>query len=212
MLFHILNVITAYRPNYLSKKIKKETKEIHDKIEKHSFFLDLIARDLPDFKYALYLQNLLPIYKAVEMFLFTNNNNNEIVQSRKIEEDLKLYSRHLNLKFDLPQYKFYSEWLEYFFNKEDFYKKTELYVRWLADLYGGQIIKKYLRFGNKYEFKNVRGDIQQVRKQIEEDLTDTNVDRFIEETKKTYQFHTDIVNKIYECTEESLRNAQSQIR
>lgn len=209
MLFHLIKVITAYKPNHLSKKIKKETKEIHDKIEKHPFFLDMIQKELPEYKYAIYLQNLAPIYKGVEMFLFQNNTNNDIVQSKKIEEDLRLYSAHLKLKFDLPQFKFNGEWLEHFFSKEDFYKKTELYVRWLADLYGGQIIKRYHRFGNKYVFTNVRASIQQVRKQIEEDLTEKNVDRFIEETKKTYQYHTDIVNKIYECTEESLRNAQN---
>jgi len=209
MLFHLIKVITAYKPNHLSKKIKKETKEIHDKIEKHPFFIDMIQRDLPDYKYAIYLQNLAPIYKGVEMFLFINNKNNDIIQSRKIEEDIRLYKSHLNLNFDLPLFKFNKEWLDYFFSKEDFFKKTELYVRWLADLYGGQIIKKYNRFGNKYQFVDVRKSIQQIRKQIEEGLTEANVDKFIEETKKTYQFHTDLVNKIYECTEESLRNAQN---
>jgi len=208
MLLHILNVITAYRPNYLSKKIKKETKEIHDKIEKHPFFLDLINRELPDYKYAIYLNNLFPIYKGVEMFLFKKNFNNDIVQSKKIEEDLRLYKSFLNLNIDLPKFKFYDDWLNYFFSKDDFYKKTELYVRWLADLYGGQIIKRYLRFGNKYVFTNVRKDIQQVRKQIEDSLTEENVDKFIVEVKKTYQFHTEIIDKIYDCTEESLRNAQ----
>jgi len=208
MLLHILNVITAYRPNYLSKKIKKETKEIHDKIEKHPFFLDLINRELPDYKYAIYLNNLFPIYKGVEMFLFKKNLNNDIVQSKKIEEDLRLYKSFLNLNIDLPKFKFYDDWLNYFFSKDDFYKKTELYVRWLADLYGGQIIKRYLRFGNKYVFTNVRKDIQQVRKQIEDSLTEENVDKFIVEVKKTYQFHTEIIDKIYDCTEESLRNAQ----
>jgi len=208
MLFHLLNVITAYKPNHLSKKIKKETKEIHDKIEKHPFFIDLISRELPDYKYAIYLNNLYPIYKGVEMFLFSRNSNNDIVQSKKIEEDLKLYKSFLNLNIDLPKFKFYDDWLNYFFSKEDFYKKTELYVRWLADLYGGQVIKRYLRFGNKYVFTNVRKDIQQVRKQIEDDLTEENVDKFIEEVKKTYQFHTEIIEKIYDCSEESLRNAQ----
>ena len=142
------------------------------------------------------------------MFLFSRNSNNDIVQSKKIEEDLKLYKSFLNLNIDLPKFKFYDDWLNYFFSKEDFYKKTELYVRWLADLYRGQVIKRYLRFGNKYVFTNVRKDIQQVRKQIEDDLTEENVDKFIEEVKKTYQFHTEIIEKIYDCSEESLRNAQ----
>lgn len=208
MLFHMLNVITAYRPNSFSKKIKKETKTIHDNIESHPFFIDLINKDLPDYKYALYLQNLSPIYKSVEMFLFRNNASSDIVQSKKVEDDIRQYRNHLNLNFDLPQFKYNDKWLKYFFSKNDFFKKSELYVRWLADMYGGQIIKRYLKFGSKYNFYNVRQSIQTIRKQIEKDLNQNNVDQFIEEVNKTYQFHIDLVNNVYECTEESLRDAQ----
>lgn len=197
MLFHLINVITAYRPNYLSKKIKKETKQIHDEIEGHPFFKDLLSGNLSDFKYAIYLKNLYPIYKAVEMFVFKNNNNSDIVQSRKIEEDLREYKSHLNLDLDDPKYKFYNEWLDAFFLKNSFLKKTELYVRWLADMYGGQIIKRYLRYTKKYEFANVRLCIQKIRKQIEEDLNYSNVDEFIQGVKETYKFHYDLVEKIY---------------
>ena len=74
MFFHLLNVITAYKPNKFSKQIKKATKEKHDAIESHPFMRAMIDGSLSDFKYAVYLANLLPIYKAVEMFLFTKNN------------------------------------------------------------------------------------------------------------------------------------------
>ena len=196
MLLHLLNVITAYRPNEFSKKIKKETKIKHDNIEKHSFFQDMISGDLDDFKYAVYLANLLPIYKAVEMFLFINNNNNDIVQSKKVQNDLNNYSKHLNFNFNDSSLLFYNSWLSYFFTKDDFYKKTELYTRWLADMYGGQIIKRNIRFNSKYDFDNLRDNIKIIRKLIEKDLDSTNVDKFIEEVNKTYDFHKDLVEKI----------------
>lgn len=208
MLLHMLNVITAYSPNKLSKKIKKQTKTVHDHIESHPFFMDLINKDLPDYKYALYLQNLSPIYKSVEMFLFQNNMSSDIVQSKKVEDDIRQYRNHLNLNFDLPQFKFNAKWLQHFFSKDDFFKKTELYVRWLADMYGGQIIKRYLRYGSKYDFHSVRHSIQTVRRHIEKDLNESNVDQFIVEVNKTYEFHIDLVNNVYACTEESLQDAQ----
>ena len=117
MLFHLLNVITAYTPNKFSKQIKKATKQRHDAIESHPFMQAMIDGSLSDFKYAVYLANLLPIYKAVEMFLFTKNLNPHIVQSKKILDDLSSYSQILNFKFDLescPQINFTNEWMMYF--------------------------------------------------------------------------------------------------
>ena len=210
MLFHLLNVITAYKPNKFSKQIKKATKEKHDAIESHPFMRAMIDGSLSDFKYAVYLANLLPIYKAVEMFLFTKNNNSNIVQSKKILEDLSSYSQILNFKFDLencPQICFNTEWLKYFLSKSDFFKKVELYIRWLADMYGGQIIKKNITFTKKYEFNNLRQCIQQVRQQIEDGLDETNVDQFIEEVNKAYEFHHKLADKIHECSEQSIREA-----
>lgn len=198
MLFHLLNVITAYKPNQFSKKIKKETKEKHDKIERHTLFRDMISGELHDFKYAVYLTNLMPIYNGVEMFLFKNNNNNDIVQTKKIDRDLENYKRLLNFNFNDSSLMFYNSWLTYFFSKDDFYKKTELYTRWLADMYGGQIIKRNIKFNSKYEFTNLRENIKFIRKLIEQDLDSSNVDKFIEEVNKTYDFHKDLADKIEE--------------
>jgi heme oxygenase len=210
MLFHLLNVITAYTPNKFSKQIKKATKQRHDAIESHPFMQAMIDGSLSDFKYAIYLANLLPLYKAVEMFLFTNNLNPHIIQSKKILQDLSSYSQILNFKFDLqscPQINFNNEWLMYFLSKSDFYKKVELYIRWLADMYGGQILKRNITFTNKYEFTNLRQCIQQVRQQIEQGLDETNVDVFIAEVNKAYEFHHKLADKIHECSEQSIRDA-----
>lgn len=206
MLFHIINVITAYRPNYLSKKIKKETKEIHDKIEKHPFFFDLVTGQLSDYKYVIYLNNLYPIYKAVEVYFLSNKNvKEELLQSNKIEKDIREYCRLLNVDVSSPDLYFTQKWLDYFLQKENFLKKAELYIRWLADMYGGQVIKKKVKFGNKYEFNNLREDIKFIRSFLEEDLTDNNVDKFIEEVKKSYQFHYDLVNQIYDNIKEPVQ-------
>jgi len=202
MLLHLLNVLTAFRPNQFSKKLKKETKEIHDKIEKHPFFIDLLSGNLPDYKYAIYLYNLSPIYSSVEMYFFKNTINSDYVRSKAVIQDLQNYNKTINL--DYNKFNFNSEWIEYFFHKSLFFKKTELYVRWLADMYGGQFLKKKVKYSSKYEFVNLRKSLKEVRLLIEEGLNETNIDAFIRETKRTYEFHSKILDKIYELTEESL--------
>jgi len=198
MLLHLLNVITAYRPNHLSKKIKKETKQAHNSIEKHPFFFDLVTGQLDNYKYLVYLNNLYPIYKAVEVYFFGGKRFKfDLIQSEKIEKDIREYSNLLNVDVNKPELIFTSEWLDYFIKKDLFLKKAELYIRWLADMYGGQIIKKKVKFGSKYEFKNLRDDIKFIRTYLEEDLTEQNVYPFIEEVKKTYHFHKDLVDNIY---------------
>lgn len=196
MLWHLLKVITAYKPNKYSKKIKLETKSLHDEIEAHPFFKSLLDGTLSDELYYIYLFNLLPIYKSVEHFVIGDNLTSDLRQSIKIRKDMIEYSKlYPNVRLDASNF-FCNEWLNYYYSKDDFYKKSELYIRWLADLYGGQILKKKVRFGNKYEFKDVRDSIKKVRKIIEKDLDSSNVDKFIEEVNKAYSFHKQLADKL----------------
>lgn len=205
MFLHLIKVLTAYKPNEFSKKIKKQTKVKHDHIESHPFIKEMLNGELPDFKYAVYLNNLLPIYKGVEMFLFNKRNtNSDIVQSKKILNDINNYSNFLNVDLNQDHLLFYRDWLNYFTSKNDFYKKSELYIRWLADMYGGQIIKKNIRFGSKYDFVDIRSDIKFVRQLIEDGLNSQNVDSFIEEVNISYDHHYKLVERVYDATIEPL--------
>jgi heme oxygenase len=205
MLLHLIKVLTAYKPNEFSKKIKKQTKVKHDQIESHPFIKEMLSGELTDFKYAVYLNNLLPIYKSVEMFLFNKRNtNSDIVQSKKIINDINNYSNFLNIDLNQDHLLFYRDWLNHFTTKNDFYKKSELYIRWLADMYGGQIIKKNIRFGSKYDFVDIRGDIKFVRQLIEDNLNSQNVDSFIDEVNTSYDYHYKLVERVYDATIEPL--------
>ena len=206
MLLHLIKVLTAYKPNEFSKKIKKRTKVKHDQIESHPFIKEMLSGELSDFKYAVYLNNLLPIYKGVEMFLFNKRNaNSDIVQSKKILNDINSYANFLNVNLDQSHLLFYHDWLNHFTSKNDFYKKTELYIRWLADMYGGQIIKKNIKFGSKYDFVDIRGDIKFVRQLIEDNLNSQNVDSFIDEVNTSYDYHYKLVERVYDATIEPIQ-------
>ena len=196
MLWHLLKVITAYKPNKFSKHVKQATKTLHDEIESHPFFKSMIDGSLSDEQYYIYLFNLLPIYKSVEHFVLNDHLNSDLRQSVKIQKDIIEYSKicsHVRLDGDVF---FCNEWLERFNSKDKFFKKAELYIRWLADLYGGQILKKNIKFVNKYAFKDVRKCIKTVRKLIEKDLNESNVEKFIEEINIAYAFHKRLADKI----------------
>lgn len=200
-IFHLINVITAFKPNKYSKILKEKTKEDHDKIEQHPFFRDLLNGTLPDVKYAYYLANLLPIYELVEKEFFNNITDKSLLQSEKIKKDLENYSNLLGKKIDNSCYYYSHAWVIHFTQKNRLYKKADLYVRWLADMYGGQFLKKKVKFGDKYKFKNLRKNIKFVRQLIEEDLNDDTLEKFIDEVKTIYMLHNFTISHIYQYVE-----------
>jgi len=195
MLFHILNVITAHRPNKVFKKIKEKTKAKHDNIESHPFIVSMIDGSLDHSKYAIYLANLLPIYQIIENEFLTDFINTDIIQSKKIINDIEGYNKFLNNDFFNKDI-FINEWLHHLKNKERVLKKSDLYIRWLADMYGGQIIKRNIKFNSKYDFVNLRWSIKTIRQILEEDVTLDNVDKFIEEVNKSYEYHHTLADKL----------------
>ena len=201
MLLHLINVITAHRPNKFARQLKKATKKLHDTVECHTFFKDLIGGELPDYKYALYLKNICPIYKAVEMFLFKNLNS-DLVQSTKIYNDFYNYKKDLYNVIDLESesYDFYKQYLDIFLTKSNFLKQADLYVNWLADLYGGQILKNKVKYNERYTFYSVRKDIKFIRTFLEKDMNNENIESLIDSVNKAYIFHLELLNKIYDTS------------
>lgn len=200
-IFHLLNIITAYKPNKYSKILKERTKEEHDKVEQHPFFRDLLNGTLPDLKYAFYLANLLPIYELVEKEFLGNVPDKTLLQSEKIKKDLENYSKLLNRKIDNSTYYYSHAYVLHFKQKSRIFKKTDLYVRWLADMYGGQFLRKKVKYGEKYKFTSLRKNIKFIRKLIEEDLNDDTLEKFIEEVKIAYMLHNFTLTHIYQYVE-----------
>ena len=72
-------------------------------------------------------------------------------------------------------------------------------------MYGGQIIKKNIRFRSKYDFVDIRGDIKFVRQLIEDNLNSQNVDSFIDEVNTSYDYHYKLVERVYDATIEPIQ-------
>jgi heme oxygenase len=189
-ILHLLNVITAYKPTPFAKGVKLATKVEHDRIEKHPFVDNLIAGKLTDAQYACYLLNLIPIYESIERHL---NLCGDLLRSNIMRSDLLKYQKSLGPLGDMY---FYHEWLENINSANKLTTISNFYIRWLGDLYGGQILAKNIKFNQHLKFKNVRHSIRQARDLIE--LNAKNQDtEFVSLIKKAYSFNYDLVDNLY---------------
>lgn len=189
-ILHLINVITAYKPTPFAKNIKHATKLEHDNIEKHPFVDSLIKGKLSDNQYACYLLNLAPIYEAIENKL---NLSNGLKRSHLIRQDLEKYIKAIGPLGDMF---FYHNWLQSLFNKDSFSVTSDFYIRWLGDLYGGQILAKNIRFNDHLKFKNVRYSIRQARGLIETNAKKREKE-FVSLIKESYSYNYKLVDKLH---------------
>jgi heme oxygenase len=194
--FHLINVITAYKSTEYSKLIRSSTKQKHDLIESHPFFKRLIKGNLDNEAYVAYLFNLSYIYREIEQNFYSEINDMDLIQTKKILQDIESYKKFLKLDSDIFCVSFYNDWLNHIKSKPKFFRKTDLYIRWLADMYGGQIIMRKVKFGTKYIFKDLRNKIKKLRHFIEQGLNHNNIQNFIEEINNSYDLHYKLVDKL----------------
>ena len=124
--FHLINVITAYKSTEYSKLIRSSTKQKHDLIESHPFFKRLIKGNLDNEAYAAYLFNLSYIYREIEQNFYSEINDMDLIQTKKILQDIESYKKFLKLDSDIFCVSFYNDWLNHIKSKPKFFRKTDL--------------------------------------------------------------------------------------
>ena len=193
-ILHLLNVITAYRPTPFAKKLKAETRKKHDEIESHPFVRKLILGTISDEEYFSYLENLYPIYSIVESHLLSSEGYKPLRRTAQISDDVRAYQLLLNVN---STYKIFSKgWIESCMQKDYFGLTSEFYIRWLGDLYGGQIMGKNFKYSSMLRFKNVRSCIKLARHLIENTAA-SRQDEFIENVKQSYNKNIELVENLY---------------
>lgn len=134
----------------LSKRLYEETKSAHEQVESMSFILSLRDQKLLEKEYVQYLADLKVVYEALEECMRSNLD----IPSIKVLYDDKL-CRKKSLETDLKS--FQAEGchpteaaMDYVRHLKDLAKKTPFlllahaYVRYMGDLSGGRMMKKFV--------------------------------------------------------------------
>ena len=188
---HLINVITAYRPTAFARRVKLETKANHDAIEQHPFIDLIIKGKMTDLQYAAYLSNVYPVYDIVEKKLLTPRSI--LARTNYIQKDIEQYSNFLNT--DLSHLYVNDERVQKLESGDELDILAAFYIRWLGDLYGGQILAKNIRFNSALKFKSVRLCIKVARELIEFNAS-KNTDMFIERIKDAYADNYNLAEKL----------------
>lgn len=193
-LLHLLTVITAYRPTPFAKKLKAETRKNHNEIEAHPFIRKLILGTISDEEYFAYIENLYPIYSIVESRLLYPERYKLLRRTAEISNDVRAYQLLLNVN---STYKIFSkDWIESCLAKDEFGLTSEFYIRWLGDLYGGQIMSKNFKYNSMLKFKNVRSCIRSARELIE-NIAINRQDEFIDLVRVSYGKNLELAENLY---------------
>jgi len=191
-ILHLIKVITAYKPTAFAKKVKLETKMEHDAIERHPFVDLIIKGRMTDLQYAAYLSNVYPVYDIVEKKLLTPQCI--LARTNCIRKDVEQYSNLLNV--DLSSVFVNEDWVQKLKTADELDVLAAFYIRWLGDMYGGQILAKNIRFHSALKFTNVRLCIKMARELIELNAC-KSADVFIERIKSAYADNYNLAEKLH---------------
>jgi hypothetical protein len=146
-----------------------------------------------------FLINVLPVYQVVEQRLLKDDiiSNPDLKRSIFVQRDIDaLIANHGDGLYgsisDVTK-----KWLAHCWTKNTSLLKADLYVRWLADFYGGRILAKSQDpYNQMYTVENPGKAIGDVRSILarETSWVEPTDDELIEEAKNCFQFHIDLFN------------------
>ena len=171
------------------EKLKNETKINHDATEQHPFNELLLKGELDDQKYYLYLKNIVTVYDYIEKRL---NLKGELIRSSLIYNDIMAYCK-AGCYYDCNDY-FVHDWVETLAQKSDTALLSELYVEWLKDVYGGQIIAKKVKYNSHLKFNDNKSTALAVRSLL--NVSADEEKNFIFEVNRTYVNHYKLMDDI----------------
>jgi heme oxygenase len=180
----------------LQARLKTETQELHSAAENHPIMQSFVKGEYSPTDLIKFLVNILPLYQVVEQRVLTLDiiDTPELKRSTQIQKDIdKLIEDGVGINFTLSDVT--RKRIAYCWDKNTALLKADLYVRWLADFYGGRVLSKSLApYNNAYESNDPARVISSVRSIMERDTYNVNPsdDEIIDEAKDVFQFHIDL--------------------
>jgi heme oxygenase len=181
--------------------IREATKEQHRQAEQQQFVKTLMSGEIHPKLYAIFLYNLSHCYAALEKWsqyqgLLDSLPN--ITRAEKLAHDCQdLWVRITPQPNVTDSTKRYIEHIDSI-RREPAKLFAHVYVRYLGDLYGGQMIKAKTPGANTYlDFDNTKELIQTIRETISS-YTETDADAVIAEAKICFEYATELFKEMHD--------------
>jgi heme oxygenase len=184
--------------NELQTRLKDETASLHSESEQHPLMQSFVNGSFKKEHLLELLINLLPIYQVVEQRLLAKEiiENLDLKRSEQIQKDIN----KLILDTGITTFKvreITENWVSSSWKKGLHLLKADLYLRWLADFYGGRILaKSQAPYNEMYSSKDPGTVITTVRYLLTKDIPDNQNDKIVNETKAFFKFHIDLFDEI----------------
>lgn len=201
----------------LSTRLRSETKAAHTTAERSGVMRSLLRSTISQRAYVTLLANLALIYDALEEELERNATHPALagIEWRSLKrlpalhQDIARLSEGLELPEATDATQQYVRRLHDLGAQSPQLLFAHAYLRYLGDLYGGQILQRIVRemFGSSagtvtafYEFDAI-GDLpafkNRFREAIDEvPLGDTDADQMVQEAQRGYELHAQLFEEI----------------
>jgi heme oxygenase len=181
----------------LQARLKEETASLHSESEQHPLMQSFVDGSFKKEHLLELLINLLPIYQVVEQRLLTKEiiDNPDLKRSVQIQKDIdKLIFDTGITTFKVREVT--ENWVSSSWKKDLHLLKADLYIRWLADFYGGRILaKSQAPYNEMYSAKDPGAVITTVRYLLTKDIPDNQNDKIVNETKAFFKFHIELFDE-----------------
>lgn len=184
------------------KNLKQETSDIHSKAENHPIMQSFVKGTFKKEHLLRFLVNVRPAYDVVEQRLLQPYilKNSDLKRTTQIDKDIALLAHEVpaeSLASLLTPLECTDLWVAWCWAKPAEMLKAELYVRWLADLYGGRMMARNMgEFTNSVTFNDpgkAISDIREILDTVNTVLEDNDV---VEETLKFFEYHLELFTAI----------------
>lgn len=195
----------------LSKRLYEETKAIHGQVESMNFIISLRDQKLTQNEYVQFLVDLKVVYKALEEGMESNLKNsaikilydNKLCRTPMLEADLKSFQAETGKPTTAACE--YVHHLKKISKDDPILLLSHAYVRYLGDLSGGRMMKKYVEqlfpgeHASFYNFDELLGSNatganfveykNAWKKRLDQlNFTDKEQSALIEEAKKAFEY------------------------
>jgi heme oxygenase len=181
--------------------IREATKEQHRRAEQQEFVKTLMSGEIHPRLYATFLYNLSHCYAALEkwsQYQGLLDRLSDIARAEKLAYDCQDLWVRITPQPDITDStKRYIEHIDSI-RREPAKLFAHVYVRYLGDLYGGQMIKTKTPGANTYlDFNNSKELIQVIRETIN-GYMETDAAVVIAEAKICFEYATELFKEMYD--------------